>query len=79
VIWSIVSRINDFIEKFFKRKLHDLRGDTWWKCGLDLEWPFQNQVKVIIVSLNGNPYFLLHIIVAYPKSFPKHSNKVTFH
>jgi len=69
--WSIISRINDFIEKLFKRKLHSLKGDT---CGLDLI-----NVKVIIVFLNGNSYFLLHILVAYLESFPKYYNKVTFH
>jgi len=70
--------IDDFIEKFFERKLHDLKGNTWWKCGLDLTWSDQNQIKVI-VSFNGNPYFLLHILIAYLESFPKHYNKVTFH
>jgi len=43
----------------------------------------QNQVKVIIVCLNGNPYFLLRILVAHLNSFPKHYDKhydkVTFH
>jgi len=79
VIWFIISRIDDFIEKFFERKLHDLKRNTRWKCGIDLEWSFQNQVKFIIVFLNGNSYFLLHILVAYLESFPKHYNKVTFH
>jgi len=74
--WSI-SRIDDFIEKFFKRKLHGLKGDTRWKCGLDFKWSCKNQVKVINIFLNGNPYFLLHILVAYLESFPKHYYKVT--
>jgi len=77
-IWSIISRIDNFIEKFFERKLHGLKRDTLWKCGLDLEWPCQNQVNIINVFLNGNPYFLLHIVVAYLKSFPKHYNKIIF-
>jgi len=76
VIRSIISRI-DFIEKFFEQKLYGLKGDTWWKCGL--EWSCQNQIKVIIVFLNENLYFLLHILIAYLESFPKHYNKVTFH
>jgi len=39
-------------------------------------WPCQNQINVV---LNENPYFLLHILVAYLESFPIHYNKVTFH
>jgi len=35
------------------------------------------KIKVIIVFLNGNPYFLLYILVAYHESFPKYCNKVT--
>ncbi|KAG5326559.1 AMPN Aminopeptidase, partial [Acromyrmex heyeri] len=29
--------------------------------------------------LNGTPYFLLHIFIAYLESFPKHYNKIIFH
>jgi len=36
-----------------------------------------NQVKVIIVFLNENPNFLLHILVVYLESFPKHYIKVS--
>jgi len=65
-----------FIEKFFQRKLHGLKG-TWWKCDLTLS----DLVKIgsLMVFLNKNPYFLLHILVVYLESFPKHYNKVTFH
>jgi len=35
--------------------------------------------SIIITFLNGNPYFLIHILIAYLESFPKHYNKVTFH
>jgi len=37
------------------------------------------KIKFIIVFLNGNPYFLLHILVIYLESFSKHYNKVMFH
>ncbi|KYQ47612.1 snRNA-activating protein complex subunit 1, partial [Trachymyrmex zeteki] len=36
------------------------------------------EIKVINVFLNGNSYFLLHILVAYLESFPKHYNKVIY-
>jgi len=52
VIWSIISQIDDFIEKFFEQKLRGLKKDTWWKYGFNLERPCQNQVKIIIVLLN---------------------------
>ena len=68
---------NRWFEKFFERKLHDLKENTWWKCRLVLEWPCQNQIKVINVFLNGNLYFLLLILVVYLESFPKHYNKVS--
>jgi len=35
--------------------------------------------QITSIFLNGTPYFLLHILVAYFKSFPKYYNKVYFH
>jgi len=37
-------------------------------------WKRVGDLKVNLKILNGNPYFLLHILVAYLKSFPKHYN-----
>jgi len=66
-----------FYWKIFLAKVAWLEGGHMMEI-LDLKWPSQNQVKVIIF-LNGNPNFLLRIFVAYLESFPKHYNKVTFH
>jgi len=81
MIW--LSRESIILSKnFLNESCRAWRG-TWWKCGLDLQWPCQNQVKVTQSHYcffgNGNPYFLLHILVAYLESFPKRYNKVTFH
>jgi len=47
--------------------------------GFDIKGHFQGHLKVNFRFLNGTPYFLLHILVAYLDSFPKHYNKVFFH
>jgi len=44
--------------------------------GFDIKGHFQGNLKVNVRFLNGNPYFLLFILVAYLDSFPKHYNKV---
>jgi len=58
-----------FYWKIFRTKVAWLEGrhimEIW-------TWPCQNQVKVINVFLNGNPYFLLHILVVYLESFSKY-------
>jgi len=63
---SILSDMVDYLAnrwfywKIFRTKVAWLKGDTWWKCELDLEWFCKNQVKIIIVFLNKNPHFLLY-------------------
>jgi len=43
-------------------------------------WPWVTlSIRSLSFSLNENPYFLLHILVAYLENFPKHYDKVTFH
>jgi len=44
----------------------------------DLGVQFKGHFKILIF-LNKSPYFLLHILVTYLESFPKHYNNVFFH
>jgi len=45
-------------------------------------WPevgYFNRKWFFYGFLNGTPYILLHIFIAYLESFPKHYNKTFFH
>ena len=50
------------------------RGTCDGDLDFDLEVKFKGHLKVNAKILNGNPYFLFDILVAYLESFPKHYN-----
>jgi len=64
----------EIMKKCFGQKLCGFEGAIRWYHWFDLEESFEGHVKVTSIFLNGTPYIFLHILVAYPDSFPKHYN-----
>jgi len=83
-IWNhpctlFISETEHFRKKHFRQKLWGSKWSIQWSNQSDLWWCHQDQSNVTLNFLNGTPYFLLHIPIAHPESFPKHYNKIFFH
>ena len=65
-------------EKWFRQKFYGFEGAIRWYHWFDTDESFEGYVMITSIFLNCNPYFLLHILVAYLERFSKHYNKVFF-
>jgi len=65
---------------FFSKQTKVIRFKRfiYWSYQFDFGWCRQDQIKIILNFLNGNPHFLLHILVADLESFSKRYNKTLF-
>jgi len=69
-----ISQTVHFRKKCFRQKLFGFEGAIRRYHWVDLEESFEGHVKVTSIFLNGTPYIVLQILVAYLDSFPKHYN-----
>jgi len=75
--WLNISENINFLKKWFREK-NGLKKSISWCYSFVLGMILKSAVKVTIKILNGNPYFLLYILIAEVDSFPKYYNKIFF-